>query len=400
MPRNPRDQGPRPLFIHLALQMTSLLGSMAALPLLKSAWPSLKGPFSSLAPELANASLEAFDLAVAREAERRILEFQKGVAAWRSHPYRRAPADAKIVWSEGTTRLLDYGGSGVKGGVLLVPSLVNRAYILDLAPGKSLIRYLVEAGHRVFLVDWDQPGEAERDFGLSDYVAGRLERAFRQAVRCHGGKLAVAGYCMGGLLALALAQRRPEAVTKLALLAAPWDFHADRAEHALLLASLRPWLQPMLEFWGEMPLDMLQGLFAMLDPDLASRKFRAFAKLDAASPEAQSFVALEDWLNDGVPLTKKVALETLFGWYGLNQPFKGAWEIAGRKVSPQEVTCPALVVVPGEDRIVPPPQARAAALQLPNAKLLELKAGHIGMMAGGKAWEKLYRPFSQWLSGP
>jgi polyhydroxyalkanoate synthase len=397
MARNPRAQGPRPLMLHLAVQMASLMGSIAALPLLKSASRSLKGPFSSLAPELAAANPEALNRAIAAEAERQIRQFQAGIEAWQNHPYRRSLADPPVLWAEGSTRLLDYGGSGQKGAVLLVPSLVNRAYILDLAPGRSLARFLAGQGLRVFLIDWDAPGLAEQDFALSDYIAGRLETALRASVRAHGAKVAVAGYCMGGLLALALAQRRPEAVTKLALLATPWDFHADKAEQAAMLASLKPWLTPLLEQAGELPLDLLQSLFAALDPDLAVRKFRAFSQLDPASPEAQAFVSLEDWVNDGVALTRKVAWETLFGWYGENRPFMGCWEVAGRAVRPGDVTCPTLVVVPGQDRIVPPAQARAVMTQLPKAELVQLAAGHIGMMVGGKAEEKLYRPLSDWL---
>jgi polyhydroxyalkanoate synthase len=371
---------------------------MAALPHLKSGSPFSSGPFSTLAPALASASPEALLRAVGAEALRQIDEFQKGIKAWQAHPYRRRLADPPILWAEGTTKLQDFGGSGEKGGVLLIPSLVNRAYILDLAPGRSLARFLAAEGFRVFLVDWDAPGPAERDFGLSDYIAGRLERALRAAVRAHGSKLALVGYCMGGLLALALAHRRPEAVTKLALLATPWDFHADKAQQSRLLLSLRPWLDPLLAAAGELPLDMLQTFFASLDPDLALRKFRAFGHLDPASPEAQSFVALEDWVNDGVALTRKVAEETLFGWYGENRPMLGEWEIAGRRVLPQELCCPALVVVPGQDRIVPPAQARPLAKQLPQAQMMEVAAGHIGMMVGGKAEERLYRPLSCWLN--
>ncbi|MBF0269833.1 MAG: alpha/beta fold hydrolase [Alphaproteobacteria bacterium] len=399
MPRNPRAQGPRPLMLHLAAQMTGLLTSLAALPHLKNASPSLKGPFSSLAPELESANPEALRKAVQAEAESQIQDFQQGIAAWLTHPYRRSLTDPPSLWAEGTTRLLDYGGTGRLGAVLLVPSLVNRAYILDLAPGRSLARFLAAQGHRVFLIDWDAPGESERAFGLSDYIAGRLERALRECARAHGGKVALAGYCMGGLLALALAQRRSEAVSKLALLATPWDFHAGKAEQAMLLNSLKPGLQPLLDRLGELPLDMLQSLFAALDPDLAARKFRAFAHLDPSSPQARSFVALEDWVNDGVPLTRKVAEETLFGWYGDNRPFKGTWEIAGRAVKPQELACPSLVIVPGQDRIVPPASARAVMAQLPFANLVELSAGHIGMMVGGGAEEKLYRPLSDWLTG-
>ena len=128
------------------------------------------------------------------------------------------------------------------------------------------------------------------------------------------------GYCMGGLLALAAALRRPDRVAALGLLATPWDFHAspEDAARSRSAAALLPALEPLMQATGTLPVDVIQALFAGLDPWGIPRKFRAFARLDPASPRAELFVALEDWLNDGVPLAAPVARETLGGWYGAN----------------------------------------------------------------------------------
>jgi hypothetical protein len=101
-------------------------------------------------------------------------ELIAGIAAYRRHPWRRDLAEPPVIWAEGGSRVLDYGGTGVP--VLFVPSLVNRAYVLDLAEGQSMLRHLAER-HRVLLLDWGWPAEAERGFTLTDYIAGRLERA-------------------------------------------------------------------------------------------------------------------------------------------------------------------------------------------------------------------------------
>ena len=97
---------------------------------------------------------------------------------------------------------------GRRPPVLFVPSLVNRAYVLDLVPGRSMLRWLAGAGVRPLLLDWGWPGAVERGFTLTDYIAGRLERASRRS----GAPVVLAGYCMGGLLAVAAALRRPERV--------------------------------------------------------------------------------------------------------------------------------------------------------------------------------------------
>ncbi|MGH7000555.1 MAG: alpha/beta fold hydrolase, partial [Stellaceae bacterium] len=299
-------------------------------------------------------------------------------------------------WQEGTTRLLDYG---LQGGVplLVVPSLINRAYILDLADGKSLLRFLAAAGARPLLVDWGRPGEIERGFALTDYVAGRLEAAADAAASAAGAPLSVIGYCMGGLLALALAQRRPALVGALALLATPWDFHAERAGQAKLVAGLAEPLARSFAALGEVPVDMLQTLFAALDPLLALRKFTRFAGLAPGSAEERDFVALEDWINDGVALALPVARDCLTGWYGANTPARGQWRVAGTAIAPARLALPSLVIVPAQDRIVPPASAAALAAALPAAERMTPPLGHIGMMVAREAPNAVWRPLAQWL---
>ena len=77
---------------------------------------------------------------------------------------------------------------------------------------------------------------------------------------------------------------------------------AERPEHAHLVGAALGALGPSLAAEGELSVDAIQTLFYSLDPFLVIRKFLAFDRLDPASPEAAHFVALEDWLNDGVPL--------------------------------------------------------------------------------------------------
>src|SRR5215470_11944483 len=346
-PQAPR-LGPRPLPLHLAAAIASFASSQAALPLLKSgllAWrPELRSAGSDLERNLGAVGVEALAGAVERELRSRADRFLRGIERYRDHPYRRDLADPAVVWRDGSTRLLDYGGAGAP--VLVVPSLVNRAYILDLMPEKSLLRWLAGNGLRPLLVDWGAPGDLERRFTLTDYIAGRLEAALDAAATAAGEPMPVMGYCMGGNLALALGARQGKRVSALALLATPWDFHAERAEQAHLLGALMPSLKAAFGVLGELPVDVLQTLFAALDPLLALRKFSRFAELGDDDPRMREFVALEDWLNDGVPLALPVAEAVLSEWYGENAPARGSWRVAGRIVDPARCTMPSLVVVP------------------------------------------------------
>jgi len=397
--QKPPRLGPRPLPLHLAAAITSFASSHAVLPLLKSGWlawrPELQAAGSELEKSLAAVGIEALGRAVERELRSRADRFLKGIERYRDHPYRRETTAPSVLWQDGSTKLLDYGGRGAP--VLVVPSLVNRAYILDLMAEKSLLRYLAGAGLRPLLVDWGAPGDFERRFTLTDYIAGRLEAALDAAVSAAGEPMAVMGYCMGGNLALALAARQPKRVSALVLLATPWDFHAERAAQAHLLGALAPSLKAAFSALGELPVDVLQTLFAALDPLLALRKFSRFADLGDDDPRAREFVALEDWLNDGVPLALPVAEAVLAEWYGENAPARGSWRIAGRIVDPARCTMRSLVVVPAQDRIVPPGSARALGTALPLAETWTPALGHIGMVVSREAPRAVWVPLRDWL---
>lgn len=397
----PRRLGPRPLPLHLLSQAAMLMGSHAVLPFLKNgslSWkPHLAEEAQALRQSLGGVAAEDFAVAVERESRRRLDEFLTGIELYRAHPYRRTLADPPVVWTQGSMRLLDYGIGGRGAPVLAIPSLINRAYILDLTARRSLMRSLAAQGLRPFLVDWGAPGEAEAGFTLTDYIAGRLDAMLDVVLALTGRRPGVVGYCMGGLLALALAQRRPDDICSLALLATPWDFHAERGAQAALIRSLAKPLGEAMARSGELPVDMLQMLFSTIDPTMVERKFRNFAALKPSSARARDFVAIEDWANDGVPLVAEVARECLFGWYGRNETALGRWRVAGEAIAPQELDLPCFVIIPARDRIVPPPSAFALADLIPKARRKLVSSGHVGMLTGRRARTDVYNNLTKWL---
>jgi len=390
---------PRPLPAHLASAMMLWLSSRVALPNLKNlSLPSSAAGerLRALAAEIDAFGSDKVTTALHEELERRAESYLAGLEAYRRHPFRRRDVVLPVLWREGTTRLLDYGHDGHGPVVLVVPSLINRFYVLDILPEHSFLRHLADQGVRPVVVDWGAPGRQERHFDLTDYVAGRLESAFAAAIRVAGASIGVVGYCMGGLLALALALRRQHEVGCLALLATPWDFHAERAEQAKLLGLVAPYLPLLCGAQGTVSVEVIQSLFFILDPFTAERKFTRFAALDPGGDEARSFVALEDWLNDGVPLALGVANDCARSWYGGNEPGRGLWRVGGQRVVPQLLRRPALVVVPSRDQIVPPSSAEPLAAELGGATVLRPQFGHVGMMSAARA-PMLWTPIAEWL---
>ena len=389
-------RGPRPLLMHLLLNLPprSPPSSPPRSPSCAESSPGC-GPGSS--------GSKPADAARAPDLTRLDPALVAGIAAYRRHPHARDLPEPPVLWQDGETRLHDYGrpasGDGDALPVLFVPSLINRGSILDLTARHSMLRWLAARRVRPLLLEWGWPGEVERGFGLSDYVARRLLPAMAAAAASdRGGRIVLAGYCMGGLLALAAAQRQPGLVAALCLIATPWDFHAGGGEPAAAAGRLQR-LEMLMAPGGSLPVDAIQMAFASLDPPGVADKFRRFGRLVQDSDATRLFVAIEDWLSDGVPLAAPVARECLGGWYGENRPARGAWRVAGTIVDPATLAVPTLLAIPRHDRIVPPASALALRTVMRRARVLELPGGHVGIVAGPRAPELLWIPLLRWLRG-
>ena len=294
----------------------------------------------------------------------------------------RAPMPA-VAEAEGAM-LRDYGGSGPP--LVFIPSLINPPNILDLGSERSLLRWLARRGHRVLLLDWGW--EVERRRALS--VAGHVERIILPLIGALGEPPALAGYCLGGTMAVAAAALA--ATRGLVTIAAPWHFAGFPEDSRAMLAQLWASAEPAARALGCLPMEVLQSAFWSLDPARTIAKFEAFAEMAPDSAEARAFVALEDWSNDGPPIPEAAAREMFAGLFGADLPGSGRWMVGGTAIDPQRLACPLLNIVSTTDRIVPQESAIRAG------ERIDLALGHVGMVIGGRARESLWEPLAAWLS--
>ena len=153
--------------------------------------------------------------------------------------------------------------------VLIVPAWIMKFYVLDLAPQRSLIEYLVAQGHTVFCLSWKNPGAAERDFGMEDYLRLGLFEALR-SVRALGLKAPVhgVGYCLGGTLlaigAAAMARDGIDRLASLSLLAAQTDFSEPGEIGLFIDDSEVTFLEDLMFDRGYLGADQMAGAFQLL----------------------------------------------------------------------------------------------------------------------------------------
>ena len=212
---------------------------------------------------------------------------------------------------------------------------------------------------------------------------------------------------MGGTLAVGLAARAPEDVAALVTIGAPWDFASTRGLAGGIRAMLRAegasrserLLDGLGAAFGLVPVSLFQSLFALVNPMQAALKFQKLARLDPEGPAARLFVALEDWVADGVPMPAGAAKDLLVGWQIRNLTALGRWRFLGAPVDARRVAAPSLVFVGRSDTIAPPALAAPLARLLPDARSVEPPTGHVGMIVGSAARSQVWRPMAEFLAG-
>lgn len=297
-----------------------------------------------------------------------------GVRAYQQHPYVRRLPEPPIAARLGAARLLDYGGSGPP--VLFVPSLINPPTVLDLSEGNSLLRWLAAQGVRPLLIDWGSPGERERRLSIQGYVEERLV-PLQKAV---GEPVSVVGYCLGGTMALAAAAIVPP--RRLVLLATPWRFDRYAADARDAVAQHWRSVAPAAAALGAVPMEMIQPMFWRLDPQATAAKYERLARMPPGGSAAAAFVALEDWANDGPPLSLPAARQLFDDFYAGKVP-------AG--VDPGALDLPILNLVAARDRIVPPEAAPEVGVRR------DIDAGHVGMVVGSRGPALVWEPLRDFL---
>ena len=300
---------------------------------------------------------------------------------------RPAPLPSgRCVATAGPARLLQHGAENDRFPVVFVPSLINPPRVLDLSDERSLLRHMAAAGHDAYLVDWGTPRAEDAMLGLDAHVTDRLLPLLAALPR----PPILVGYCLGGSLALGAAALSP--ISAVATIAAPWRFSRFPAADLELIDSLWRGAKAMCARIGYVPMEVLQSGFWAMDPARTIRKFAAFADAAPESDAERAFLAVEDWANEGAPLTFAAGRDLFETFYAADAPGRAQWRVGDVTVDPARLTCPTLSIRSTTARIVP----AVASPDLQEERNLSL--GHVGMVVSGRARASLWDPLSLWLS--
>jgi poly[(R)-3-hydroxyalkanoate] polymerase subunit PhaC len=310
-----------------------------------------------------------------------------------------------VVLRRGTLSLLRYRRATPathSEPVLLCYALVNRPYILDLQPGKSVVEHYLERGFEVYLVDWGVPSLADRGLTLEDYVSKLLAGVVDFIQREHRvERLHLLGYCMGGTLSALFTALNPRSIRTLTLLAAPIDF-AGRASLINLWTGRKYFdVDAFIDAHGNCPGWFLQLCFLYTKPvqNLLEKYIAFYEQMD--DPRfMSSYLAMERWTNDNIPVAGETFRDFVKNLYQANQLVKREFHVGDRRVDLAQIDCPLLLLTAKNDHLVEPASTNSikAHVASQDIKQMMIEAGHVGLVVSAKAHKTFWPEATRWLA--
>ena len=286
--------------------------------------------------------------------------------------------------------------------ILVVYALINRSYILDLQPDKSVVRRLLENGFDVYLIDWNEPSRLDASLSLGDYVNRYIDTCV-DAIRERDGldDVNILGYCMGGTMSTMYAALHPEKVRNLGLMATGLCFDDTGGILEQWGSSEQYDPATVTETFGNVPAEFLAVGFAQMDPvdNYVTKYVRLYDNLEDEA-QVEFFARMERWVRDGVDVAGEAYRQFIEDIYQENKLYRNDLYLDGHHVDIENLTMPVLQIVGSFDHLIPPEASKPFSDVIPSEEtdIFEFPAGHVGMAVSGKAHADLWPRVATWFA--
>jgi polyhydroxyalkanoate synthase len=269
-----------------------------------------------------------------------------------------AATPGKVVYRNDLMELIQYSPSTPDvhaEPVLVVPAWIMKYYILDLSPKNSMVKWLVDAGHTVFMISWKNPSVSDRDVGMDDYVRKGVYAAL-DAVGAivPDRRIHAVGYCIGGTLltiaAAALGRKGDERIRDITLFAAQTDFSEPGELSLFISPSQLAMLEALMLKEGVLDSSKMGAAFAMLRANdlLWQPAVNAYLKGERAA-----MIDLMAWNADGTRMPARMHTEYLYGLYLNNDLSHDRFKVEGEVIHLSDIRVPMFVVGTETDHVAP-----------------------------------------------
>ena len=294
--------------------------------------------------------------------------------------------------------------------ILIVYALVNRYYILDLQPDKSVIKKLLDEGFDVYVIDWGYPSGVDRYLTLDDYVNGYINNAVDK-IRERSGldKITLLGVCQGGTLSVMYAALHSEKVKNLVTLVAPVNFDTDKGLLHLWAKSLD--VDKIVDYYGIVPGDFLNAGFLLTDPFrlMIDKYVGLFDRIECEPNDTacqlrnqeifKNFLRMEKWIFDSPDQAGETFRQFMKDCYQNNLLIKNEMVLNGKKINLKNISMPLLNVMAEFDHLVPIDASKplSDAVSSSDKETMVFPTGHIGIFVGSKSQKEVCPKIAAWL---
>ena len=310
-----------------------------------------------------------------------------------------------VVLSIGKMRLFHYkplvaARKRVKTPMMITYALVNRQYMMDLQPDRSLIKSFLEAGLDVYIVDWGYPTGEDMYMTLDDHINWYMDDAV-DYIRKESGKDAITllGVCQGATFSTIYTAMHPEKVKNLVAMVVPIDFSGN--EGLLFRWSKFMNIDAIVDAYdGLIPADTMNFSYLLLKP-LGNMVQKYVGMVDKwADPDfTKNFLRMEKWVFDSPAQIGATLSQFVKDLYQDNKLMKGTLELGGKVADLKNISQPVLVAVAEKDHIVPPSSSRPLidAISSTDKQYMSFNTGHIGMYTSSKSQKDIVPSIVEWI---
>jgi polyhydroxyalkanoate synthase len=337
------------------------------------------------------------------QTARRLLSVPRVIQQARNTEVGTTPHD--VVMVRGTFRLLRYRRDTPAvhaEPILFCYALINRPYILDLRPDKSVVRKYLAEGFDVYMIDWGVPADGDSHLTIEDYVRGFLRESVSFVLGKHQRpQLHMLGYCMGGTLATIYTAHQPKQIRSLTLLASPIDFSGK--ESLLNVWSNERYfdVDAFVDAYGNCPALFLQTCFLLIKPvqNLLEKRISFYENM-SDEVFVTNYFALEEWVNDNIPVAGETFREFVKKLYQRNQLVRGEFFLGKERIDLGQIDCPMLLLTAESDHLVPPPSTEGirAHVRSQDVETMRIAVGHVGLVVSSKVQKTVWPAATAWLA--
>lgn len=305
---------------------------------------------------------------------------------------------SEVVFKKGKIELLHYI-TDKKNTIplLLVYAPINRFNLMDLKPSRSIVKNLISQGFDVYVIHWGYAGRQDDGLKLDDYE-NYLDEAVSIICQRHARqKIPVLGYCWGGLLSVIYSSLHREKVESLTLMATPIDFTKENSILSVWSKELD--MDKILDEFGHLDPLMLDTAFVMRNPFRNYEKYSNLLNKLHDQIFLNDFITLEKWLHNIPPIPGAFYRQIIDNCYKNNLLIAKKLHVNGKLVNLEKIDFPVLTIYAEKDDLISPESSRALNeyISSKDKKTMSIPSGHVGLIIGTSAHEKLWPDIGTWI---